>query len=103
MTHASVSKDVSQDGLAAFRAELDTLDHQLIALLGRRLEIAREVARYKSANDIPVMQHGRVKNVKERNSRLGEAVNLDPAFVERLYGVIIDEMCRVEDEIVDGG
>ncbi len=95
--------DRAEVHLGGLRAELDRIDPQLIELLGRRFEIARLVAGVKATNDIPVMQHDRVRVVKERNARLGSEAGLDPAFVERLFGLIIDEMCRVEDAIVDGG
>ncbi len=88
------------EGLGQFRSELDVLDHTLIEVLGRRIEIGRKVGHYKAEHDIPVMQHGRVDQVLDRNATAGAAVGLDPTFVKRLYQLIIDEMCRVEDEIV---
>ena len=90
----------SGQGLAPFRAELDVLDHSLIELIGRRIEIGRLVGHYKAEHSIPVMQHGRVDEVLERNATAGSAVGLEPTFVKQLYQLIIDEMCRVEDDIV---
>jgi chorismate mutase len=88
--------------LSKFRVELDSLDEQLVALLGRRYEICRDVARFKKEHKIPMMQSGRVAAVKERCARLGDAHNVDPDFVARLYSLIIGESCRLEDEIIDG-
>ncbi len=90
------------DSLAPYRSQLDEIDHELIALLGRRLNVGRDVARHKANHGIPVMQHDRVKQVKERAARLAVEAGIDSDFVVALYGVIIDEMCRVEDEIVQG-
>lgn len=87
-------------GLAQFRTELDGIDRHLIELVGRRIEIGRLVGHYKAEHNIPVMQHGRVDEVLERNATAGAAVGLDSAFVKQLYQLIIDEMCRVEDDIV---
>ena len=88
--------------LSEFRVELDLLDEQLVALLGRRYAICRDVARFKKEHKIPMMQSGRVAAVKERCARLGEAHDVDPSFVGRLYALIIGESCRLEDEIIDG-
>lgn len=42
-------------GLEPFRRRLDGLDAQIARLLGERFEVCREVARYKSQHDIPMM------------------------------------------------
>ena len=42
--------------LSILRKELDELDQQLMDVLARRFEICREVARYKAAMNIPMMQ-----------------------------------------------
>ena len=97
---ATTAADGQAEGLGQFRSELDVLDHTLIEILGRRIEIGRKVGHYKAEHDIPVMQHGRVDHVLDRNAAAGAVVGLDPTFVKRLYQLIIDEMCRVEDEIV---
>ena len=46
-------------GLAPFRARLDEIDAQLVDLLGERFQICREVAVYKSENEIPMRLTGR--------------------------------------------
>ena len=90
------------DVLMAFRKELNSLDEQIIRLLGRRYEICRAVAQHKRENGIPMMQPGRVAEVKERCARMASEHDVDPDFARRLYGLIIDEACRMEDAIIDG-
>jgi 4-amino-4-deoxychorismate mutase len=88
------------DILMNFRQELNSVDEQLIRLLGRRYEICRAVGQYKREHDIAMMQPGRVAEVKERCARMASEHNVDPEFVRRLFGMIIDEACRMEDEII---
>jgi chorismate mutase len=89
------------DTLTALRQQLNSLDEQIVRLLGRRYEICRAAARHKRENGIPMMQPGRVAEVKERCARMAGEHEVDPGFVRRLFGMIIDEACRMEDEIIE--
>ncbi|MCR9278929.1 MAG: chorismate mutase family protein [Pseudomonadaceae bacterium] len=88
--------------LADFRKQINALDIEIIALLGKRLDVCRNVGEYKKANEIPMMQSARVGEVKDRVAKLGAEHKLDPDFMRSLYTLIIDEACRIEDEIIDG-
>ena len=87
-------------GLAGYRTSLNDLDEQLIELLGKRIDVCRDVAQFKRENSIPMMQGKRVDQVKARCAELALAHQVDPDFVRKLYTMIIDETCRVEDEII---
>lgn len=86
--------------LEQLREELDRLDHRLLDTVRRRIECGVRIAKYKSANEVPMMQPHRVAAVKERAARYGEEHAVDPGFLVRLYELIIDEMCRVEDTVI---
>lgn len=81
---------------------MDALDDQIVSLFSRRFAICREVAAYKKETGIPMMQTGRVIEVKKRASEKGRARGLREVFVTALYDLIIDEACELEDEIIDG-
>ena len=91
------------NGLASFREELNDLDERIVELIARRIDRCRSVARYKKQNGIPMMQSGRVQQVKDRCADLAAERAVDPDFMRKLYSVIIDETCRVEDEIIEDG
>ncbi|MER2474563.1 MULTISPECIES: chorismate mutase [Photorhabdus] len=86
--------------LDVFRMQIDEIDKQLVALLAKRLKICNKVAAFKRSHDVPVMQPNRVLEVKRKNSTFGRTLGLDPSFIEKLYGCIIDEACRLEEVIV---
>jgi len=88
------------DTLVEFRRELNAIDEQIIQLIGRRYGICRAVAAHKRQQGIPMMQPGRVAEVKERCAQLAAANQVDPDFARRLFGAIIDEACRLEDDII---
>ncbi len=82
------------------RGQIDGLDRQLVSLVGERLELCRRIAELKRSGGIPMMQPGRVEEVKRRCAELGMKHGLAPAFVRRLYDAIIEEACKIEDVII---
>jgi len=85
--------------LAPLRAEIDAIDAELVALLGRRFGVVRRVAAVKHRHGIPAVLPERIEAVKRQAAARGEAVGLDPDFVARLYQMIIDEACRTEERL----
>lgn len=91
---------MSQNGLEPYRRRLDRLDDQIARLLGERFEVCREIARYKRAHEIPMMQPHRVESVRERYLARGEEARLPPAFAAGLFELLIAATCKEEDELM---
>ena len=89
--------------LAPLRAEIDAIDDELVALLGKRLSVVHRVAAVKMAENLPAVLPDRVEAVKQRVAEAGLAYGLDPDFMATLYQTIIDEACRVEEGIFAAG
>ncbi len=88
------------NGLQPFRDRLDELDGKIVALLGERFQICREIAAYKSAHAIPMMQPGRVDEVRAGYAQRGAEAALPPYFTEALFELLIESTCRMEDELI---
>ena len=91
---------MSSAGLEPFRRRLDELDEEIAQLLGERFQICREVAAYKSAHEIPMMQPDRVAIVRQRYLDRGAAVNLPAEFSADLFELLIAATCKLEDELM---
>lgn len=87
-------------GLEPFRQRLDVLDEQIAGLLGERFEVCREVARYKSEHEIPMMQPERVAQVRARYLERGVQAVLPEDFTADLFELLINATCRMEDELM---
>ena len=87
--------------LAKYRLALNAIDEQIIALLGQRYAIIRNVARHKKEQGIAIMQRNRVNEIKDRCADMAARQQVNPDFVRKLYALIIDEACRIEDEIIN--
>ena len=88
-------------GLEPYRRRLDGLDDEIARLLGERFEVCREIARYKRAHEIPMMQPDRVAAVRERYLARGEEAKLPARFAADLFELLIAATCRAEDELMD--
>jgi chorismate mutase len=88
-------------GLEPFRSRLDELDEQIAGLLGERFAVCREIALYKRAHDIPMMQPQRVVEVRERYLARGAEVELPADFTTALFELLIGATCRMEDELIE--
>ena len=93
--------NLKMSGLEGFRAEIDAVDCQIVEALAKRFEICQRVANFKKQHGIAMMQPERVEAVKQRRRELGMQYGLDGDFMVALYSVIIQETCRMEDEIIE--
>ena len=98
---ADSAESTATGGLGPFRRRLDAIDEEIARLLGERLDICREVAVYKSAHEIPMMQPDRVKLVRERYLARGAEVGLPEEFTSQLFELLIATTCKLEDELMD--
>jgi chorismate mutase len=88
------------DGLDAFRGRLDDIDDQIAELLGSRFAVCREIAAFKRAHGIAMMQPERVEEVRTRYLRRGAAVGLPADFTRQAFELLIAATCRMEDELI---
>jgi chorismate mutase-like protein len=86
--------------LSILRKELDKLDEQLMDTLVRRFAVCAEVARYKAEMNIPMMQPARVVEVKHRAGQRALAAGLEEQFGVKLYELIVEQACALEDRII---
>lgn len=86
--------------LESLRSELDALDERLLDVLRDRIGVCVRIAHHKSEHGVPMMQPHRIGLVQERASLYGARHGVDQDFLRRLYDLIIQETCRVEDLVM---
>lgn len=88
------------DTLESLRSEIDRVDARIVEAIGRRFQLCRDIARLKKEQRIPMMQPGRIEAVRRHCAELSARNHVSPALVEQIYRLMIDESCRVENEII---
>jgi chorismate mutase len=88
-------------GLEPYRRRLDALDEEITRLLGERFAVCREIALHKREHGIPMMQPGRVEEVRARYLARGDELGLPADFTAALFELLIGATCKMEDELME--
>lgn len=92
--------------LSKIRAAIDNIDDQIIELLKQRNDIAIEVAKYKLANNLPIVDKKRERAKIEKLVSLAQSKNISASLIKQIYSYIINdavatEQCYIQDKIND--
>jgi len=98
MTSKTLTPDQQKALLAPYRAKIDTLDAQIVALLGERFGVISDVAKLKAEHGIAPILPERVEEVVQHARVRAQKAGVDPALVEQIYRIIIDTACQQEED-----
>lgn len=85
--------------LSHYRSEIDTIDKELINLFERRMEISKNIAKYKSENNMQIFDGSREKEVIEKN--LKRLSKKEYEKVTKLFiSTLMDLSKSLQEEIV---
>ena len=87
------------EALKVHRQKIDSLDDQLLKIIGLREQIVKEVGVYKAKNNVPPLQPARFQQVLEKNIAIGKQLGLSAEFITELMNAIHKESLRIEEEI----
>ena len=87
-----------REGIEALRARIDTIDGQLLALLASRMDISREIGRYKKDHGITILQPGRWDALLEEVLAEGRRRGLPEEFVRKVFSAIHEESVRRQED-----
>ena len=79
------------DRLKFYRKRLNKLDREIAVNIARKIDLVKEVWTWKKANNIPLIDKKREKEIAEKNS---EVSGLDNKFLKRIYDEVRKEVWR---------
>jgi chorismate mutase len=88
--------------LSDWRRRIDEIDQKLVELLNERSRCALEIGKIKQAQNLPLYQPDREREVLENAERANPGP-LSDAAVRRLFERIIDEARSAEREAMHSG
>lgn len=88
-----------EDELSLLRRQIDDCDHELLATLARRMNVSKEIGRFKKAHNLRVVQPQRYRAVIDNRIDEGQRLNLNRDFVKRLFEAIHEESVRQQVDI----
>ncbi len=83
-----------EDELALLRQQIDDCDHELLAVLARRMSVSREIGRFKKAHNLRVVQPARYQEVIKARLEEARSLGLSDEFIQNVMQVIHEESVR---------
>lgn len=87
------------DTLGDFRLHIDTIDSRIIELLAERMDVAREIGKYKHQHGMAVVQHDRYNELLLAAEAKAEAMSISKKFVNQIFSAIHEESVRQQLDI----
>ena len=85
-------------GLSKLRSEIDRIDREIIALLRKRFEIAREIVTLKRETGVDIEDNAREAEIIE-NCKKESQGEIDETFLEGLMRMIIEESKKIQEKM----
>lgn len=87
------------DALGDFRLHIDTIDSRIIELLAERMDVAREIGKYKRQHGMAVVQHDRYNELLLAAEAKAETMSISKKFVNQIFSAIHEESVRQQLDV----
>jgi len=92
---------VFNNKINTLRTKIDVIDHQLIEILGKRMQVADAIGQLKKDHNVAVLQSKRWNEILGKMILEGEGKNLSEEFVLRMFKAIHQESINHQKEIIN--
>lgn len=98
---APVCPDSEADLLEILRGRINSIDSELVRLLGDRMGVSREIGRFKKKNNMSILQTAQWDRVCTNVAKAAAVNALDEGFVNRLFSMIHEASVAEQNEIME--
>ncbi|MBK8556194.1 MAG: bifunctional 3-deoxy-7-phosphoheptulonate synthase/chorismate mutase type II [Lewinellaceae bacterium] len=88
------------ENLENVRHKIDEVDLELLNLLARRMRMAEEIGRFKSSNNIAVLQTNRWNEILEKAFVQGRERGLSEGFIEKFLSAVHQESIAKQTHVL---
>lgn len=92
----------STENLAMLRREIDRIDNELLEVLSKRMQVCREIGRYKKEHGIPVVQAGRYGDIMSSRVQAAVDMHMGAEFMKVVLSAVHEESVRQQINILNG-
>ena len=89
----------TQEQLATYRQQIDSLDQRIVELLEQRARVVEKVGTIKREAHLPVTVPGREQQVIEKAQELAKGGPLPAEAIGRIYQKLVEEMRNWEAKL----
>ena len=90
----------SEQKIKELRQEIDAVDHQILDLYQRRLEIVQEIAALKIRYGMAADQPQRLGMIREDRSAYIGSLDISESFLEKMISLFHDDAILVQERIM---
>ena len=91
----------STENLTLLRQQIDRIDRELLEVLAKRMQVSRDIGRYKKEHRMSVVQAGRYNDVIRTRLNHGVEMGMGAEFLKTVLLAIHDESVRQQIEIIN--
>ena len=95
-------EDQRQTDLELLREKIDKIDTEIIGLLGKRMQISRQVSHIKKQKNMSVLQINRWDKLLKERMQQAEPKGLNGEFIKEIFEQIHKESVFIQDEMLKG-
>jgi chorismate mutase len=99
--HERANNPEFENRLDMLRNRIDAIDSELLEMLSSRVEIVKQIGRYKKENNVTALQINRWSQLMENRVSIGKKLDLNETFVKILFQLIHEDSVRMQTEIMD--
>lgn len=89
----------STENLSILRQQIDRLDNELIEILGKRMEVSRDIGQYKKEHRMQILQTSRYDDILNTRVKLAQQMGMSGEFMRTVYSAIHEESVRQQIEV----
>lgn len=78
------------------RLVLDSMDAEIVDILGKRMEVVKKLAQIKEKYNMPIFQQDRWCEIVASRNEWGQANDLSPEFILQLFQLIHDKSIKTQ-------
>jgi len=91
-----------RNALNTLRTQIDVVDHQLIEMLGKRMQVADAIGGLKKEKNVAILQSRRWNEILGKMILEGEDHQLSEEFILRIFKAIHQESINHQKKVING-
>ncbi|MDE6096207.1 MAG: bifunctional 3-deoxy-7-phosphoheptulonate synthase/chorismate mutase type II [Muribaculaceae bacterium] len=99
LVHRNANQDT--ESLQNLREQIDRVDTELVEMYKRRMDIAREIGRYKKEHSMPVVQESRYDDLIKSRVAAAVQMGMSADFMKTVLQAIHEESVRQQIEVLN--
>lgn len=96
----AANSDSIDDNIEDLRSRIDSIDKEIIQMMGNRIKVAQKIGEYKKKQNIAILQPARWNEIIESTMEQAKPLGLSEEFISRLLKAMHQESINHQEQIM---